>query len=231
FKRDVIKADKQDDLAAVRLFSAATLRHQIKHHPEHLGSIIYHFVFGELCDAWQSRKVHHAERIRMSWRGWFFLQEWRNFLRKAGYREDRHLIIRQAVDITNKLVTNLLILILIHRDHLQSNAQPFLPWMHGTEANEHFFGVIRSQIPDFNYADFIYSAVKTSLLISGTYREGTTTAANARASGYHHTCHVDEGVPISRFIQFPTDAEIQDEIDRAAEEATSLIQALGYTFS
>ncbi|KZS86280.1 hypothetical protein SISNIDRAFT_389668, partial [Sistotremastrum niveocremeum HHB9708] len=225
--RDVVKADKQDDLAALRLFSAATLRHIIEHQPEELGAIVYAFVCGEICDAWQSRKISHAERCRMIFRGFVFFDEWQKFALKKGYATNKHLPSRQMLDIINTTVHNFIALIIVHRDLLSSGPQPFLPWMHGTEANEHLLGTLRSIIADFNYCDFLYAAKKAQILVQGVYKDGSSTAANAQASGYHHTCHVDEGVPITTHIVFPTDEQIQAEFDAAAEEAESLWEMLG----
>ena len=66
YERDVNRAlDRQDDSAATRLFCAETLAYLSKNFPEYVGEIVYLFVFGELIDAYQNRKIPHAERIKV----------------------------------------------------------------------------------------------------------------------------------------------------------------------
>jgi len=60
YHRDVHKLDRQDDNAAVRLFSAAVIEFLAKQHPDYLGEIIYLFVFGELIDAYQNRAMRRS---------------------------------------------------------------------------------------------------------------------------------------------------------------------------
>jgi len=59
YHRDVHKLDRQDDNAAVRLFSAPVIEFLADHHPDYLGEIIYLFIFGELIDAYQNRAMSH----------------------------------------------------------------------------------------------------------------------------------------------------------------------------
>ena len=61
--RDVEKLDRQDDNAAARFFSAATLQHLVQKESQDLGLIVYLFIFGELTDACQNRFIPHSERI------------------------------------------------------------------------------------------------------------------------------------------------------------------------
>lgn len=51
YLRDVVKLDRQDDNAAIRLFSADTLKYLADNHPDYVGEIVSLFVFGELIDA------------------------------------------------------------------------------------------------------------------------------------------------------------------------------------
>jgi hypothetical protein len=57
FNRDVEKLDRQDDNAAIRLFSGDTLQWLVEKYPDLHGTIIYLFIFGELIDAYQNRKI------------------------------------------------------------------------------------------------------------------------------------------------------------------------------
>ncbi|KAJ6528185.1 hypothetical protein B0H19DRAFT_969274 [Mycena capillaripes] len=80
FANDIEKADKQDDRAAARLFSAATLNFHSENHPEQIGLSIYLFVLGELVDAWQYRNIFHRDRVKMVLRARFFLMAWRTHI-------------------------------------------------------------------------------------------------------------------------------------------------------
>lgn len=76
YHRDVQKLDRQDDNAASRLFSAATLQFISDRHPQQLGLVVYLFIFSELCDAYQNRRITHDERIKMVLRAQYYLQLW-----------------------------------------------------------------------------------------------------------------------------------------------------------
>lgn len=58
YLRDVEKLDRQGDNAATRLFSSAALQHLISMKHDHLlGTVVYLFIFGELVDAYQNRRI------------------------------------------------------------------------------------------------------------------------------------------------------------------------------
>jgi hypothetical protein len=131
YSRDVVKIDRQDDNAAVRLFSAATLQYLADQHPDCVGEIVYLFVFGELIDAFQNRRLQHRERIRMVLRARFFLKAWETYLSICGYPKSRYFISREANDILHILIDGFIALIVIHRDHLPPGmSAPLLPWLH-----------------------------------------------------------------------------------------------------
>ncbi|PPR05475.1 hypothetical protein CVT24_008275 [Panaeolus cyanescens] len=65
FKRDIEKIDQQDDNAATRLLSAATLEWFQMNKPDSFATISYLFVMGELVDAYQNRFITIPERVRM----------------------------------------------------------------------------------------------------------------------------------------------------------------------
>ena len=65
YSRDVTKVDRQDDNAAVRLFSEDVLKYLSENHPDYVGEIVYLFIFGELIDAYQNWTMPHIERIKL----------------------------------------------------------------------------------------------------------------------------------------------------------------------
>ncbi|KAI0070186.1 hypothetical protein K474DRAFT_1713553 [Panus rudis PR-1116 ss-1] len=109
FRRDVEEMDKQDDDSAERAFAEKVISWLSENHREqHLGAIIYLFIFGELVDAYQNREIAHAERVGMVLRTYFFVEAWENFLDAAGYSKTKHFLSRQACDIARRLVTGFL---------------------------------------------------------------------------------------------------------------------------
>ncbi|KAJ7211695.1 hypothetical protein GGX14DRAFT_623340 [Mycena pura] len=92
YERDVIRADRQDDNAAHRVFSAATLQGLTDNVEENMGVIVFLFVIGELVDAYESRTMSHAHRAKVALRAHLFLKTWKLFLQKLGYSIHRHYL-------------------------------------------------------------------------------------------------------------------------------------------
>ena len=92
YHRDVEKLDRQDDNAATRLFSAASLDFVINQFPDRLGLVVYLFVMGEIVDAYQSRTITHLEWVKMVLRCRYFIRLWKRFLSAASYPESRYYI-------------------------------------------------------------------------------------------------------------------------------------------
>jgi hypothetical protein len=228
--RDVTKVDRQDDNAAVRLFSSATLRYLAENHPESVGVIVYLFVFGEVVDAYQNRQISHAERIKMVLRARYHLESWTTYLVACGYRKDRYFISREANDILRILIDGFIALIIIHRDHLPTPA-PLLPWLHSSESCEHTFGDARDVVKDFTFLDFIYMIPKLRIKLHEAALRGKASNGKARAAGYSHTYFDHEGLDLLVLSTFPTDAEITAIAEIAAQEADSLIALLGVNCS
>ena len=226
YARDVIKLDRQDDNAAVRLFSADTLQYLIDNHPQCVGEIIYLFVFGELIDAFQNRTISHAERLKLILRARYFLDSWEAYLAACGYRKDRYFISREAADILRILVEGFVALVVIHRDHLSSST-PLLPWLHSSECCEHVFGEARHVVKDFTYLDFIYMIPKLRIKLHESALHGKGGNGKARAAGYSHTYFDHEGLDLTTLSTFPSDAEITSIAENAAQEADSLVALLG----
>ncbi|PSR74626.1 hypothetical protein PHLCEN_2v9692 [Hermanssonia centrifuga] len=229
YHRDIEKLDRQDDNAAARLFSAATLQFIVARHPGYLGDIVFLFVFGELPDAYQNRTISHLERMKIILRAHYFVQMWQAFLRKAGYPESRYCLSREAIDITHFLTNGLFALVAIHRDHYTGDHPfPLLPWFHGTEACEHSFGCSRSIITDFTLLDFYFMIQKTrTKMHEGFLLAKSSADPKARATGYNHTYMDSHGMDLQVLAVYPTDKEIADVACVAFEEAEALVALLG----
>ncbi|KAH9938784.1 uncharacterized protein BXZ73DRAFT_23422, partial [Epithele typhae] len=229
YHRDVEKLDRQDDNAAARLFSASTLKYIITHHPEYLGEIIYLFIFGELIDAWQNRKMTHTERVVPILRAWYFMNMWHVFLERAGYARGLYSLSHEAWDIFRILIESYLALLFIHRHYSASRGFPFpfCPWLHSTEACEHSFGLARQNVKDFTAMDFYYMIKHIQIKQAEAFRLGQTTDPHARASGYNHTYVDSRDVDLCALATYPDDDAIQKAADEAFAEAESLVVLLG----
>lgn len=90
--------------------------------------IVYLFVFGELCDAYQNQQIGHDERIQLVLRAKLFLQLWERYLAHVSDgKKHLHFISREAVDICDFLIHGPVSLILVHCDFIPETF-PLLPW-------------------------------------------------------------------------------------------------------
>ena len=226
YHRDVEKVDRQDDNAATRLFSAATLDFISKHFPDNIGLAVYLFVMGEVIDAYQSRAIGHLERVKMALRCRYFLRLWKRFLRAVDYSETKYYISREADNILDKLIDGLLALIYVYRSRF-SGEYPLLPWMHSTETVEHVFAECRKLVKDFTHLNFIFMTVRLHVLVRLASELGQGTDPKARATGYSHAYLDSEAACLKSLATFPSDHQIEVASGRAWEEAVTLLGFLG----
>jgi hypothetical protein len=227
--RDVDRLDRQDDRAAARLFSASFLRYAISHHGDsNTGLSIYLFVVGELVDAYENRHIPHIERVRMVLHMRFFKALWKTFLQASGYQENRYFISADADDIIDILIDGFLVLVFIHQDHLNM-CFPLQPWMHGSEANEHIFGLLRSLVPDFTMLDVLCLIPKLTVrLMAACKAKNVQVEFRRTAAGYSHTYFDANDIPLGILSEFPSDYEITQAATIAYDEANTLWDLLGY---
>ena len=233
--RDVDRLDRQDDRAAARLFSASFLEFCIRHDTgtrndksSYVALSIYLFVLGELIDAYENRHIPHIERVKMVLRMRFFKAIWKSFLQSAGYPKARYFISADADDIIDTLVDGLLGLIYIYRDHLDKS-YPLLPWMHGSEANEHIFGLLRSLVTDFTMLDVLRLIPKLHVRLMAACRTKNIKVDFQRtAAGYSHTYFNADDIPLGILSEFPSDGEIACSARAAFDEANVLWDLVGY---
>jgi len=232
YKQDVEKVDRQDDNAACRLLSSATLRWLKVHHDadptneEIRGLIVFLFLMGEAVNVYQNRSLPHIERVKMVLHLHFFLESWESFLECAGYTKSTNFISLQFRDILCYLVFGLIQLIIVYRDNYRSQ-YPLLPWLHSTEVCKHVFGVLRSLVKDFTMLDFFNLVPKLSLCLQIFTQSTAHASGKEMASGYAHIFSDCRGIDLSALSAFPTD----DKINRAAkdtyDEPENLIFILG----
>ncbi|GET63656.1 hypothetical protein GLOIN_2v1427013 [Rhizophagus irregularis DAOM 181602=DAOM 197198] len=151
YKNDVIKLDKQDDAAAYRTFCSANFKQCLTHDFQVKvgmeGTIIYLFIMGEIVDCYLNRTISPIERVRMAMTGYFFLHLWRFHITTLHQKYPDFVSIKQnfladqSFAIFSSLCESMVLLVKAHRDYYPQ--VPFLPWLHGSESCEHFFGVAR----------------------------------------------------------------------------------------
>ncbi|KAJ3766784.1 hypothetical protein FB446DRAFT_653248 [Lentinula raphanica] len=229
-KTDIIGVDKQDDRAAARLFSASVIQYLSTLLPDELGVAIYLFIIGEIIDAQQNRSISHFERIKMLWRGRFFLEGWRSFVqRHPHYNVNTHFITRDLYDILSIFISSMLMLPLVYRDYFPNI--PCCHWCHSTEVCEHLFGSGRITLKDFTFADWILMKPKVEFIMNGSAKLNYAQAsASSRRSGYHHSWFDNTKVDLNTLATYPTDTEFQEAMDIGFVEAKRLLEILGMDY-
>ncbi|PKY62073.1 hypothetical protein RhiirA4_487934, partial [Rhizophagus irregularis] len=117
------------------------------------GFAIYLFIMGEIVDCYLNRNISPIERIRMATTGYFFLYLWRFHIETLSQKYPNFISIKQnflanqSFAIFTSLCESMVLLVKAHRDYYPQI--PFLPWLHGSESCEHFFGIARQINPDF----------------------------------------------------------------------------------
>ncbi|KAJ7055055.1 hypothetical protein C8F01DRAFT_1234841 [Mycena amicta] len=224
YEKDVAGYDKQDDNAANRVFSSATLSKLLDNLEENMGLVAYLFVIGEMVDAYASRTMPHKKRAGAVIRAHLFFTTWKQLLQKTGYPLSRYYISHPADKIFKMLIDGLLGLIIIHRDHLPSNDIPLLPWKHGSMANEHAFAAIRAVFPDFSLVQVLtllpnlratMTRAKQALFSKGSFK---------RTRDGYTLCDLEEDAQVNyaELAKFPSDAELTDIFGEAIEENHTL---------
>src|SRR3954452_23222268 len=102
----------------------------------------------------------------MATTGYFFLHLWR-FHIKTLYQKypdfisiKQNFLADQSFAIFTSLCESMVLLVKAHRDYYSQT--PFLPWLHGSESCEHFFGIARQINSDFDFIELIQMLPKIS---------------------------------------------------------------------
>ncbi|KAF8999679.1 hypothetical protein BDQ17DRAFT_1228704, partial [Cyathus striatus] len=143
---------------------------------------------------------------------------------------NQHFISPAADDILNMITSGYIGGVIIHHDHLE-NKFPYLPWTHDTAGNEHSFGFLRQEMPDFTVGDLIHLLPKVSVRLqracTANLAEHTGTDFRQQAAGYAHTYFDSGNANLESLAQFPNDTDIIHIASVAYEEALSLWELLG----
>jgi len=112
----------------------------------------------------------------MAMRAYFFLYIWCFHIETISQSYPNYISLAhnflapQSFDIFTSLAESLLLLIKIHHEFYPT--YPFLPWKHGTEACEHFFGVARQLHNNFKYGDILNLILKITHYTKSIKAEG-----------------------------------------------------------
>lgn len=224
---DVEHLDRQDDRAAARLLSSAVLKHIAERHQDWVGLGVYLFIVGGIFEAWQNRMIGHDNRLRLVLRARYFLHYWReHIVRHPLHTLAINFISRESFDILTIICESYIKLLRIYRDIYPG--QPFIPWLHSTESNEHLFGVARTVKTDFTYLDFLQLVPKIGSLLLGAFGESMAYAkGSATRSGYYHTWFNIKKLNLIALRIIPGDGFIDMAASASYLEAAQLLEACG----
>ncbi|KAI0258715.1 hypothetical protein BC834DRAFT_801843, partial [Gloeopeniophorella convolvens] len=225
--RDVHKIDRQDDRAAARLFSASFLQLSVDKGDGKHALPIYAFVLGDLVDAFENRHISHTECINMVLRAKFFKDTWKKFLKESGYPEACYFISATADNIIDIMINGYMSLLYIYCDYLDC-PYPLLPWLYGSESNEHVFGMMQSVITDFTMLHVLQMVPKITVRLQVACRTKNKINFKHTASGYCHTYFDADNVPLKELAQIPSDEEIARISAISCAQSNTLWDFLGY---
>lgn len=99
------------------------------------------------------------ERIHIAMTGFFFLKLWRFHIESLARKYPDFISIRknfladQTFAIFSFLCESMVLLVKVYQDFYLLIL--LLPWLHGSESVDHFFGIARQINSDFNFAELI----------------------------------------------------------------------------
>ncbi|KDE02189.1 hypothetical protein MVLG_07240 [Microbotryum lychnidis-dioicae p1A1 Lamole] len=224
YNRDAETRDRQDDNAAHRAFSAATL--ELAADECNAGNldqdaVVFLFLCGELHDAIQNRSLQPLERVKRLLTVCYAFEGWSKFVRVFPEYSGDHFLSAATLDGVYKVVNCCIALIRNYRDYWPSEV--FLPWRHGTEMVEHFFGSLRKIVPEFDALDFLQAASKISLLMDFSLQVNASQTDSS--TGYHHTYDDTTAINLSALGSYPSDTQIIQASQEAVRLARDLLEA------
>ncbi|KAF7967550.1 hypothetical protein HWV62_33948 [Athelia sp. TMB] len=220
FRRDVEKLDRQDDRAASRTLSSATLGFLGQHFPQRRSLATYLFIMGELINMWQNQSIGRLECACMVLRARLLLTEWHSHISQhPDYSVDVQFISRDSYEIFITMCDSLLSLILSHRQFYPN--YPLLPWLHSRKLKK-----------DFTQLDFLHFIPELHVMLLGEFSNlSSQEKANATAAGYHHTYFHSDDINIPALMEWPTHAQLEFTLASALEDVKELLSTLGINFA
>ncbi|KAJ7084923.1 hypothetical protein C8R44DRAFT_894034 [Mycena epipterygia] len=233
FIRDIFNPEKQDDGAARRLFLDRLFAFLVDPDGNIIdvtfeGFFVLTFIFGELFDAYMKRGMPHIERVTCIFRARHFLNIWRaNIVQSESrypdlFQKQSSFLADATFQILIRLCDQFILLILAHLEYYPD--VPFLPRKHGSGFIEHFFGITRSFIEEFTFAQLLqmnkHITFRQRILSSGKFNNKKEKDSN---NGYIHDCDSPlTAEEISALKQLPSRQDLDRACAVAWEEAAAL---------
>ncbi|RHZ82106.1 hypothetical protein Glove_114g59 [Diversispora epigaea] len=227
YNGDVIKLDRQDDGAAYRSFCHQNLAQCLN------GKEIKEGYEGELVDSYLNREICPIERMRMCMMAYFFLRLWHFHIDTMAHKYPHYISVRenfmatQSYSIFSSLSESMMILIKAHREYYSEF--PLIPWMHGSEACEHVFGIARQICTDFDFAELLQMVSKISHYFKSTKTDNISIEREKSVrDGYifdYNKENLTEDI-ISNLTRWPSDSEISRAIRQSRQLACELAEHL-----
>lgn len=129
--------------------------------------------------------MSNQQRLLSAMRARMFLHIWYQHILKLSqelpdlYSLPRSFISPASFCIFNRLCDSMLLHILAYTEYYPNH--PFCPWLLGTASIEHFFGIARSLLPNFMYAELL-KMIKHTMLQQRLLSSGRFTVKRERSS-------------------------------------------------
>ncbi|PKB98260.1 hypothetical protein RhiirA5_431673 [Rhizophagus irregularis] len=226
-----------DDGAAYRAFYfhnlAQCLNNQNETKEGYEGFFVYLFILGELVDSYLNREICPIERIRMCMMAYFFLQLWQYHIECMSHEYPYFMSIKenfiaaQSFSIFNSLSESMVLLIKSHQEYYSDF--PLIPWMHGSEACEHIFGIARQIRADFDFAEMLQMITKISHYTK-SLRTNNITFNKEKSVREGYLFDYNEGNltvdMISNLTKWPSDLDILQTFRQSRQLACELAEYL-----
>ena len=126
-----------------------------------------------------NRRLSIEDRVLAVARARMFLNNWYRHIKSMSrtfpdlYSMTRSFISPPSFNIFNRLCDTLIAHVIAYGKYYRNH--PFCPWIMGTGFVEHFFGLSRSLLPDFSYAELLkmvkHIMLRQKLLLSGNFND------------------------------------------------------------
>ncbi|KDE08360.1 hypothetical protein MVLG_01400 [Microbotryum lychnidis-dioicae p1A1 Lamole] len=173
-------------------------------------------------DAIHNRDLPHAERVLMLLTVRYALEGWTKFAESQPRSSPNNFLSPQTLDGIYRVVEGYIALVRNYRNYWPQEA--FIPWRHGTEMVEHFFGTLRKIVKEFDALDFLQSYAKVEVLQRAMHQLGTDAAGSAQ--GYHHTYQNLHNLNLTALGTYPGDGDIEAIAVKAALAANDILKGL-----
>ncbi|KZP10185.1 hypothetical protein FIBSPDRAFT_963364 [Athelia psychrophila] len=179
------------------------------------------------------RKTEGRHGLPSAMRARMFLHIWYQHILKLSqdlpdlYSLPRSFISPASFCIFNRLCDSMLLHILAYAEYYPDH--PFCPWLLGTASIEHFFGIARSLLPNFMYAELL-NMIKHTMLQQRLLSSGRFTVKRERSSRTGYIMNfgskpLSEAEILGLRVRL-TRQDINDIIELAYTEAASICRSI-----